>query len=106
MKMKKVIFIAIAIFLTVSTSEAQTQTQAQTQANTHKNKSSIKYSFLWGLIKSKNYKPHKTKANTEERTTKLFIIDTANYEIKRVLWGAVQWTEKKKKIDDKQSTNE
>ncbi|MCZ8331331.1 MAG: hypothetical protein O9282_08465 [Flavobacterium sp.] len=92
--MKKVILI-IAVFMTSISVNAQSTEQ------TTPTKSKTYYSFAWGLFKSKDYPKNKTavvevekpKISTSFSDTPL---DNTQYEQKSVLWGAIQWTEKKK----------
>ena len=92
--MKKVILIS-AIFMTSLSANAQS-TEQTTPA-----KSKSYYSFAWGLFKSKDYPKNKTavvevenpKISTSFTVTPL---DSTQYEQKSILWGAIQWTEKKK----------
>ncbi|MFO0357744.1 MAG: hypothetical protein ACK50A_12400 [Sphingobacteriaceae bacterium] len=59
------------------------------------------YSFLWGIFKSKDYPKSKSivfEVEKPEYPTLLSVpaIDTTRHEQKSILWGAIQWTEKKK----------
>ena len=63
----------------------------------------IEHSFLWGLFQSKDYQ--KRKEATIEFRSADFVereldLDTTKYEKKSALWGAIQWTEKKKQDDE------
>lgn len=91
--MKKVILI-IAVVLTSVASNAQ-----NTVENPAKNEK-LEYSFLWGLFKSKDYPKGKAavfEVKKTEFSTSLSesAIDSTKYEQKSILWGAIQWTEKK-----------
>ena len=92
--MKRVILI-IGVVLTSLVANAQNTVQSSPK-NEKK-----EYSFLWGIFKSKNYP--KSKSIVVEAETKEFkkslsesAFDTTKYEQKSILWGAIQWTEKKK----------
>ena len=92
--MKKVILI-IAVFMTSLAVNAQSTVQ-----NPTKNEK-IEYSCLWGLFKSKDYPKNKTAVvefQIPKISTSFFdtTLDSTQYEQKSVLWGAIQWTEKKK----------
>jgi hypothetical protein len=92
--MKKVILI-IAVFMTSLAVNAQSTVQ-----NPSKNEK-IEYSYLWGLFKSKDYPKRKSvvfEVEKPEFSTSLSesTTDTVKYEQKSILWGAIQWTEKKK----------
>ncbi|MFO0356319.1 MAG: hypothetical protein ACK50A_05140 [Sphingobacteriaceae bacterium] len=94
--MKKVILI-IAVVLTSLASKAQ-----NTNQNPPKNEKK-EYSFLWGLFKSKDYPKGKAavfEVKKIEFSTALSesTIDSTKYEQKITLWGAIQWSEKKKNI--------
>lgn len=102
--MKKVILI-IAVFMTSLVINAQNTVQNPSK------KEGVYYSFAWGLFKSKNYPKNKTavvevekpKISTSSADTPL---DTTRYEQKSILWGAIQWTEKKKSSSVKTPSNE
>jgi hypothetical protein len=101
--MKKVILI-IAVFMTTSL-----VVNAQSTAQTTPAKSKIYYSFAWGLFKSKNYSKDKVTKVEVKKSEFSFQsqADTAKYEQKSILWGAIQWTEKKKNAAPlKQQENE
>jgi hypothetical protein len=88
--MKKVILI-IVVFMASLAVNAQ---------NPSKNKKK-EYSFAWGLFKSKNYPKDKIAVFKLEKpkTSTSFVdmsLDTTKYEQKSILWGAIQWSEKKK----------
>jgi hypothetical protein len=92
--MKKVILI-IGVVLTSLLAIAQNTVQ-----NPPKNEK-MEYSYLWGLFKSKDYQKGKSVVFEVEKpkfSTSLSesAIDSAKYEQKSILWGAIQWTEKKK----------
>ncbi len=89
--MKKVILIT-TVFMTSLAVNAQSSVQ------TPKQKSKMYHSFAWGLFQSKNYPKDKIdifQAKTPEFSYYLQI-DTTKYEQRSALWGAIQWTEKKK----------
>ena len=87
--MKKIILL-LAISATYVTANAQS-----TKPHLPK-KDKVNYSFAWGLFKSKDYSAvfelEKPKSSTSSA------IDTAKYDQKSILWGTIQWTEKKKSI--------
>lgn len=92
--MKKVILI-IAVITTSLAVKAQTTDKEPTTKN------KTEYSYLWGLFKSKDYPKGKSAAFEVEKpefSTSLSesAIDSTRYEQKSILWGAIQWTEKKK----------
>lgn len=92
--MKKVILI-----IAVLTTSFAVKAQATDKEPTTKNKT--EYSYLWGLFKSKDYPKGKSAAFEVEKpefSTSLSesAIDSTKYEQKSILWGAIQWTEKKK----------
>jgi hypothetical protein len=101
MKMKKLILF-VAVFLTTSLVIAQI-----TEENQAKNGKPY-YSLFWGLIKSKNYPKDKIqKSNFEIPHIEIPKFDFGktdiNYERKSILWGAIQWTEKKHEPQSKNS---
>lgn len=75
--------------------------QAQSTENEPQSKTTRCYSVAWGLFKSKdcalvksmNVEVTKPEISTSESKS---ILDDPNYEKKRILWGAIQWTVKKK----------
>ena len=74
---------------------------AQNVKSSNQQKSRLEHSFFWGLFKSKSYPEDKTKAFEFETSLpehKTAALDTLKYEEKNVLWGAIKWTEKKKKV--------
>jgi hypothetical protein len=92
--MKKVILI-IVVLLTSIAVKAQTTDKEPTTKN------KTEYSLLWGLFKSKDYPKGKAavfEVEIPEFSTSLSesAIDSTKYEQKSILWGAIQWTEKKK----------
>ncbi|MCA6381759.1 MAG: hypothetical protein IM606_12975 [Cytophagales bacterium] len=92
--MKRVILI-IGVVLTSLVANAQNTVQSSPK-NEKK-----EYSFLWGIFKSKNYPKSKSivvEAETKEIKQSLSepAFDTTKYEQKSILWGVIQWTEKKK----------
>jgi hypothetical protein len=92
--MKKV-FLIIGVVLTSLLANAQNTVQ-----NPPKNEK-MEYSFLWGLFKSKVYQKGKSVVFEVEKpkfSTSLSesAIDSTKYQQKSILWGAIQWTEKKK----------
>lgn len=94
--MKKVILI-IAVLTTTLTVKAQSSEKSTPT------KSQVEYSFAWGLFKSKDYLKEKSgvfKFEKPKFVTSLpeLDVDTTKYEQKSILWGAFQWTEKKKSI--------
>lgn len=74
---------------------------AQSQESKLPEKEKTNYSFLWGLFQSDGYKKSKQKSVEVEmatigEATALPPVDSSKYEVKSILWGMVQWTEKKK----------
>jgi hypothetical protein len=92
--MKKVIFI-IAIFMTSMAGNAQITAQNSTK------KAKTEYSFVWGLFKTNGYSKENSisieveipEISTSSSDTPL---ETTKYEQKSILWGAIQWTEKRR----------
>lgn len=72
------------------------QTNSPTKAAPSEKTPERSYIFFWGLLKSKNYK------EVENRPVKMKIecptLDSVDngLEKKQALWGAIQWTEKKR----------
>jgi hypothetical protein len=92
--MKRVILI-IGVVLTSLAANAQNTVQSPPK-NEKK-----EYSFLWGIFKSKNYPKSKSivfEVEKPEFSTSLSgsAVDSTKQELKSILWGAIQWTEKKK----------
>ena len=92
--MKRVILI-IGVVLTSLAANAQNTVQSPPK-NEKK-----EYSFLWGIFKSKNYPKSKSivfEVEKPEFSTSLPkpAVDSTKQELKSILWGAIQWTEKKK----------
>ena len=97
--MNKIIFFLGILLLTALASQAQENNQT-------KEKGKASYSFLWGAFKSKNYKAKNFEFDTSKKvcthyTKNSFAIDTTKYVQKRLLWGAIQWTEKKEETKTK-----
>ena len=72
------------------------------QTNTPKpidKSSKANYSLFWGLLKSKDYKPVKIQP-IKIKNISLDSLDN-DHEKKQALWGAIQWTEKKKRQNPK-----
>jgi hypothetical protein len=93
--MNKIILFLVIFFLTAIASQAQEKNQTKVKGKTE-------YSFLWGAFKSKEYKGKNfdfqfdtPKKEKRSYTKNSFAIDTTKYVQKRLLWGAIQWTEKK-----------
>lgn len=103
--MKNLLSLAM-VMLIASTVGAQTKTQEKAGSG------KVHYSVFWGLFKSKEdtNNQSKVKENTKFRFRDQFEpkpIDTTLYEEKSILWGAVQWTERKNKtINANTSKNE
>ena len=79
----------------MATLAANGQNTTQTQPQ----KSKVYYSFAWGLFKSENYQNNKA-AKLEIQKPAVLVksnIDSKEYEVKSILWGAIKWTEKKEK---------
>lgn len=75
--------------------------QAQSPDENASTKSKTYYSFAWGLFKSKDYPKDKTIVVEFEKpdvstSRSITPVDSTVYEQKSILWGAIQWTEKKK----------
>lgn len=92
--MKKVILI-IAVLTTTLFIKAQNPEKSSSS------KSNLEYSFAWGIFKSKDYPKDKSGVFEFEKPKFLTSIpesgvDKTKYEQKSMLWGAIQWTEKKK----------
>ncbi len=70
------------------------QTNTKTPSTPSDTSSRANYSLFWGLFKSKNFKPVKV----EPIKFKGISLDSLakDTERKQVLWGAIQWTKKKK----------
>jgi hypothetical protein len=101
--MKKVILIMV-VFTTFLAAEAQTNNQKQPQ------KVKVEYSILWGLFKIDGYANKKltnlkSKNSKSETLLKVAPLDTTKYERKSILWGAAQWTVKKKSKTVKTQSN-
>lgn len=94
--MKKIVFI-LAVVLTSFAVQAQSKEQNQPK------ESKVNYSLAWGLFKSKNYPKENTAKFEFEKPEFRFDaqVDTTKYEQKSALWGAIQWTEKKKEVSKK-----
>ena len=93
-KMKNVVLISVVVLTSLA---ASAQDTGQSPPKNEKKE----YSFLWGVFKSKNYPKSKSivvEAETKEIKQSLSepAFDTAKYEQKSILWGVIQWTEKKK----------
>ena len=94
--MKKAILI-ITVVLTSFVANAQSTNQNQTK------KAKTEYSYLWGLFKSDGYAKEKTNSIVVEKPKFSSLLedtslDKTKYEQKSILWGAIQWTEKKKSL--------
>jgi hypothetical protein len=93
--MKNLLSLAVVMLLAFNV-DAQTKTQEKAGSG------KVHYSVFWGLIKSKEdpNEKNKTKEQAGFRIRDQFDstpIDTTLYEEKSILWGAVQWTERKNK---------
>lgn len=102
--MKRVILI-IGVVLTSLVANAQKNVQNPP------NNEKMEYSFLWGLFKSKDYPKGKSVVIELEKlefsnSLSESAIDTSKYEQKSILWGAIQWTEKKKNNEPVKSQNQ
>ncbi|WP_027002952.1 hypothetical protein [Hugenholtzia roseola] len=89
--MKK-IFLTLAILTFVFSSKAQTVIETPSVEE------KPAYSLLWGLFQSNNYSKIRT-ATLQTEKTDVKVSSTTNdteTEQKSLLWGAIQWTEKKK----------
>ncbi|MFN9501588.1 MAG: hypothetical protein ACK57K_09735 [Chryseotalea sp.] len=93
--MKRVILITTAALISLTVG-------AQNNVQNSPNNEKKKYSFLWGIFKSKDYPKNKSiilEAEKPEFSTSALAFsdfDSTRYEQKSILWGAIQWTEKKK----------
>jgi hypothetical protein len=87
--MKKYLLPVMLLILTVSV-EAQKSEPKRTE------KSKLQYSLMWGLIKSKNYSKATPVSFKADYSQPAIAIDTNTHEMKSYLWGAVQWSAKKK----------
>ncbi len=96
----------ILILGVVTTSVAA---KAQPTASTTKESGKVQYSIAWGLFKSKDYAKENTAvfevAQPQFELTSDTSTNTSEYEMKRILWGAVQWSTKKKTISSTNTTN-
>jgi len=89
--MKKLLIITAVILTSVAAN-------AQSKVQNPPKKAKVQYSAFWGLFKSEGYTKDSVKSNLPVYKAEFYDIktDTAKYEVKSVLWGAVKWTEKKK----------
>ena len=77
---------------------------AQETPNKSPQKNKVEHSFLWGLFKSEKYPKNQTAVfdlETSFSKATPVSIDTLKYEEKRALWGAIKWTQKRKKEEAK-----
>lgn len=92
--MKKILLASILLCGTVLTLSAQEVPQDPPKDN------KVEHSFLWGLFQSDGYDKDRTTVFETEisgvDSSPATSVDTDQYEQKSVLWGAIQWTEKKK----------
>jgi hypothetical protein len=77
------------------------QNSGSTKSPSKQKTSTVYYSLFWGLIKSKNYKrdeieSKKIKIEPIRITTNTYDSLDNNFEMKQALWGAIQWTQKKR----------
>jgi hypothetical protein len=94
--MKKTILI-IAVFMTSLAVNAQNTAQNPPK----KEKTEYSFVFLWGLFKSDGFGKEETTTLEIKEPKSLNSVsdwpqDTTKYEKKSILWGAIQWSEKKK----------
>ncbi len=75
------------------------QTNTPTKPTPSDKSSKANYSLFWGLLKSKDYKAIKIQP-IKIYNISLDSLDK-DHEKKQTLWGAIQWTEKKKKQNSK-----
>lgn len=92
--MKRIILI-VGVVLTALVSNAQNTVQSPPKNE------KVEYSYLWGLVKSKDYTNGNSVVFGIEKpkfsiSLTNAVNDTVKYERKSILWGAIQWTEKKK----------
>ncbi|MFN9379239.1 MAG: hypothetical protein ACK6BQ_04585 [Bacteroidota bacterium] len=92
---KVILFIA---FLTTSLAA-----NAQSTEKYSSTKSKFYYSFVWGLLTSKNYPKDKSAVFEFEKPKVSNSLseppsNSTKYEQKSILWGAIQWTEKKNNV--------
>lgn len=87
-------------FLFLAISAASVAANAQSTEQKLPKKDKVNYSFAWGLFKSKAYSKDKTVVFQFEKpkSSTSYALDTTKYEQKSILWGAIQWTEKKKDV--------
>jgi hypothetical protein len=94
-------------FLLVTAFAFTISANAQSTNNVNTSKKKMYYSFAWGLFRSKNYPKNKLDAiKSSKQNSKIIIkndLDRLNYEEKSILWGAIQWTEKKKNVSSTKS---
>ena len=92
--MKKIILIITVLAITHSANA-----QGIKKDNTKKNQ--MYYSFAWGLFKSKDYPKNKLSDFESSKIIPKIIVknglDSTLYDQKSILWGAIQWSEKKSK---------
>lgn len=78
---------------------------AQVIEKDNKEKNKMYYSFVWGLFKSKDYPKNKlSNFEASEQFSKSKVkngLDSSIYEQKSILWGAIQWSEKKNNLVNK-----
>jgi len=95
--MKKLIFV-FALFVFVNA------VKPQNTNNNISNKNKTEYWLAWGLFrfegKEKKFKNEKEIGKTNLKIEKPeYFFDSTKYERKSILWGAAQWTQKKKVSD-------
>lgn len=97
--MKKLLF-SLALCVTSFGLSAQSETDTLPEKETQ-------YSILWGLFESDDYREKDTfEIETPKVATEILAFDTVKYEQKSLLWGAVQWTQKKEISPVKNEENE
>jgi len=98
--MKRVILITAAAIISLA---ANAQNTVQNSPKNEKKE----YSFLWGIFKSKDYKKEKSIMLEVEKprfsSSASSVFDTTKFVQKSILWGAIQWTERKKNNQPLQS---
>ena len=87
--------------LTLFISALAYATSAQLIQEVAAKKNLTSYSFAWGLFKSKENSKSKSvvfEVEKPEFSTSFSesAIDSTKFEQKSILWGAIQWTEKKR----------
>ena len=94
--------------MAVLTTSLAVKAQSTKKSTPPENK--IEYVFAWGLFKSNDY-PKDKSVESELEKPELSAskdkqgFDSTKYEQKSILWGAIQWTEKKDNVTPVKSQN-